>query len=87
MVTAHIHGAECPLDLLVIVSESELPPVKRDVRAYCCLRGIFVPIDVIVKTRAEVEQFQDVYASLECEILERGKVLYDRSKIRRRGAL
>lgn len=64
------------LDLLVIVSESDLRPVQRAVRAYRCLRGLNVPKDILVKTRAEVERMRRVYASLECEVLERGKVLY-----------
>ena len=64
------------VDLLVIVSHSDEKPVQRAVRAYRCLSGLTVPKDVLVKTRAEVERFRHVYASLECEILERGKVLY-----------
>ena len=64
------------IDLMVIVSDSNLSPTQRDTRAYRCLRGIFIPIDVIVKTRAEVKRFQNVYASLEAEVLEQGKVLY-----------
>jgi len=35
-----------------------------------------VPTDILVKTRAEVNRFRSVHASLESEILERGKVLY-----------
>jgi len=68
------------LDLLVIVSQSELRPVQRDAQAHLCLSGLGVPKDILVKTRAEVERFRQVYASLEAEILERGKVLYDRSE-------
>lgn len=64
------------VDLLVIVPYSELPPVQRAIRAHLCLSGLNVPKDVLVKTRAEVERFRSVYASLECEILERGRVLY-----------
>jgi hypothetical protein len=45
-------------------------------RTYRCLRGLLTPVDVLVKTRSEVERFRHVYASLESEILERGKVLY-----------
>lgn len=70
------------VDLLVIVSESDLPPIKREVQAHRCLGGLMVSKDILVKTRAEVERFSHVYASLECEILERGKVLYDRSQAR-----
>jgi len=68
------------VDLLVIVSQSDMKPVQRAVRAHRCLRGIHVPVDVLVKTRAEVDEYRDVYASLECEILERGKVLYEHRK-------
>ncbi len=64
------------VDLLVIVSHSDQRPTDRARRAHLCLEGISVPKDVLVKTRAEVERRQDVRASLECEILERGRVLY-----------
>ena len=66
------------LNLLVIVSHSNLSPTERAVRAHRSLRGVAVPIDVLVKTRAEVERYRHVYASLECQILERSKVLYRR---------
>jgi len=68
------------VDLLVIVSESSERPTRRATRAYRCLRGLPLPKDILVKTRAEMERFQNVYASLECQILERGKVLYDREQ-------
>ena len=64
------------VDLLVIVSQSDMKPVQRAVRARRCLRGIHMPKDILVKTRAEVDQYRHVRASLECAILERGKVLY-----------
>ena len=64
------------VDLLVIVTDSEVRPTERAVRAYRCLRGVNVAKDILVKTRAEVERFRNVRASLESRILERGKVLY-----------
>jgi predicted nucleotidyltransferase len=64
------------VDLLVIVPESDLPPVQRAIRAHLCLAEVNVAKDILVKTRAEVERFRNVYASLECEIIERGRVLY-----------
>ncbi len=64
------------LDFLVIVSDSDESPIERASRAYGCLEGLNVPKDILVKTRAEVDKYRHVYASLECEILERGKVLY-----------
>jgi predicted nucleotidyltransferase len=68
------------IDLMVIVSQSDMRPVQRAIRAHRCLRGIPIPMDILVKTRAEFDLYRDVYASLECEILERGKMLYDRGK-------
>ena len=64
------------LDLMVIVSGSDAPPAERARQAYRCLRGINVPTDVLVRTRKEIDRFSSVHASLESEILERGRVLY-----------
>jgi predicted nucleotidyltransferase len=64
------------VDLLVIVPHSDISPTQRAIRAYRCLRGLNVPKDILIKTRAEVERFRHVHASLECEILGRGRVLY-----------
>ena len=64
------------VDLLVIVSHSDEKPVQRAVRGHRCLNGLQVSKDILVKTRAEVERFRNVHASLECQILECGRVLY-----------
>jgi hypothetical protein len=40
------------------------------------LSGLNVPKDVLVKTRAEVERYRHVHASLTGQILEEGRVLY-----------
>jgi len=73
---------ESDLDLMLILSESNLPPVKRAIRAHLALSDLGIPKDILVRTRAEFERYRDVYASLECQIAERGKVLYDRSQTR-----
>ena len=70
------------IDLLVIVPGSEESPIQRAARAHRCLRAIGVPMDLLVKTQAEVDRFSSVYASLEAEILERGKVLYESGNLR-----
>jgi len=64
------------LDLLVVVPDSDEPPVRRAQRAHRCLRGLSVAKDVLVKTRAELERFRHVRSSLEAEILERGRLIY-----------
>ena len=66
------------LDLLVIVSHSDLSPARRAMRAHRCLQGLNVSKDILVRTRAEVERFRHVQASLERQIFERGTVLYER---------
>ena len=64
------------LDLLVVVSESNEPPVRRAQRAHRCLSELNVAIDVLVKTRAEVERFRHVRASLENLVLNKGRLIY-----------
>jgi predicted nucleotidyltransferase len=66
------------LDLLVIVSQSDLAPTQRAMRAHRCLQGLNVPKDILVRTRAEVDRFRHVRASLEHQIFQRGTVLYER---------
>lgn len=70
------------LDLLVVISESQERPTMRATRAYRCLRGIRMPIDILVKTRREVERHRPVYASLTRRILDEGKILYGRPENR-----
>lgn len=64
------------LDLLVVVRESNEPPVRRAQRAHRCLSGMGVAKDVLVKTRAEVERYRRVPASLTAAILGRGRLIY-----------
>ena len=71
-------GEDSDLDLLVIVSQSELSPARRAMQAHRCLQDLNVPKDILVRTRTEVERFRHVRASLECRIFERGTVLYER---------
>ena len=66
------------LDLMVVVSQSDLPPVQRAIRAHRCLRGLDVSKDVLVRTRQEIERYRHVRASLEHRILSKGTVLYER---------
>ena len=71
------------LDLMIIVSESNEPPHRRDQRAYRSLRGIKAPKDLIVLTRDEFERQARVVTSLARRVKENGKVLYDRRETQR----
>ena len=72
--------ADSDYDLFVIVAESQEQLIRRMIRASHCLGGIDVSTDVLVKTQAEVGRFREVHASLEAEVLERGKLLYERGQ-------
>jgi uncharacterized protein len=64
------------LDLLVIVSDSNISSSKRASIAYRCLRDIKYPLDILVKTHQEIEKFSQVPLSLEHKILAQGKCLH-----------
>jgi len=66
------------LDVMVIVTHSDLPDYERSLQGHRSLSGLGVAKDVVVKTRAEFDLFRPVRASLEHKIAREGKVLYDR---------
>ncbi len=68
------------IDLMVIVSHSDLSEYQRALRGHACLSDLEIAKDVIVKTRSEFDFFRDVHASLEHSVAERGKVLYERGQ-------
>ncbi len=70
-------GENSDLDLLVIISQSDLSPARRAMHAHRCLQGLNVPKDILVRTR-KVERFRHVRASLEYQIFDKGTVLYER---------
>jgi predicted nucleotidyltransferase len=70
--------ADSDMDLLVIIEKSGEKPIQRAVRAQRSLRGVKVPVDVLVKTRREFEQYTSVKASLEAQVTREGKLLYGR---------
>jgi uncharacterized protein len=83
---SHAWGAptdDSDLDLLVIVTESDEKPPARDTRAYRAMRGIRCPMDILVQTRDEVEEYRGLVASLYHRILSEGKVLHGYAEDRR----
>jgi predicted nucleotidyltransferase len=78
---SHVWGAptsNSDIDLMVIISQSNLSDYERSVLGHRCLGGLDIAKDVVVRTRAEFDFFRDVRASLEYKIAHQGKVLYDR---------
>jgi predicted nucleotidyltransferase len=64
------------LDLFVVVPRSTEPSYRRARLIYRCLRGIGMPVDVIVQTHEEMERSRRVATSLTKMVLEKGKLLY-----------
>lgn len=67
--------AESDVDLLVIVPSSSETPHRRAVQVHRALRGLPVACDVIVRTRAEIDQLNPVRSSLLYRALTEGKKL------------
>ena len=77
---SHAYGQpdeDSDVDLFVVVRDSTLPPHKRAIEAYRALRGLFLPAEVKVMTRAEFERRAEWLSSIERVIREKGKVLYE----------
>jgi uncharacterized protein len=64
------------VDLMVIVPQSDERAITRMQRAHRCLRGIGFPKDVLVPTRAEVDRFKHLRASIFHQVLAKGRKLY-----------
>ncbi|ARA95206.1 MAG: nucleotidyltransferase domain-containing protein [Bacteroidetes bacterium] len=71
-----VPGAASDLDVLVIVPESNDSPAQRARQAHRALRGIALPMDILVKTRAEIEHTGTVPSSLVYKILREGRCVY-----------
>jgi predicted nucleotidyltransferase len=68
--------ADSDIDLLVILGASDQPGYRRAREVYRCLRGLRLPIEVVVRTRAEVTRAARFAASLERQALDHGRVLH-----------
>ena len=64
----------------MILGETHERPAQRAFRAHRCLNRLGIAKDVIVSTREEFERSRAVPASLESQILLRGKMLYGRGQ-------
>ncbi len=67
---------ESDIDLLVIVSDSDLPRHQREARSYDALWGLATPVDLVVLTRAEFNASSQVKTSLASTAKNQGVLLY-----------
>src|SRR6266702_4777942 len=69
---SHAWGTPTPdsdVDLFVVVHDSDEKPVRRAQREHRSLIGLDFPKDVLVRTRAEVEEGRQVPSSVTCTVL------------------
>ena len=64
------------VDLMVIVRDSAERSIQRMQRAHHCLRGLRMSKDVLVPTRAQVDRYKHLRASLFHQVLAQGRKLY-----------
>lgn len=64
------------VDLMVIVRESTEKTIRRMQRAHRCLSGLGFSKDVLVTTRAQVDRYKHLRASLFHQVLAKGRKLY-----------
>ncbi len=64
------------VDLFVVVRESTERPIQRMQRAHHCLGGLGFSKDILVRTRAEVDRYKHLRASLAHQVLNQGRKIY-----------
>ena len=65
------------LDLLII-KETNLPSHKRGREIRKNLRGLKIPIDIVVYTPEEIKEWKEERHSFISKILKEGKIIYER---------
>lgn len=70
------------LDLCIILPDEilDFDRVEWGVRALNALNDLMIDVDVLIKTRSDVNMFKNVPASLTRKIVEEGKLLYGQGK-------
>ena len=71
------------LDILVVM-DSDLPRYKRSVPIYKALADLLIPMDILVYTPQEIEDWSDVPQAFITSILRKGKVIYEKNQSRPR---
>jgi len=73
------HHPDSDLDLLVIMKHVDSPRSESN-RLRRALRGLLIPVDVIVATFDQVDRYRNTIGFIYQNALDEGKVVYDRSK-------
>ncbi|AFY32859.1 nucleotidyltransferase domain-containing protein [Calothrix sp. PCC 7507] len=78
--TPHQHS---DLDLCIILPDgiSDFNRIEWGVKAINALDDLMIDVDIMIKTRTDIETFKTVPASLTRKIVQQGKLLYGQSKM------
>jgi predicted nucleotidyltransferase len=74
-----IASEDSDLDLMVIVEKS-VAQGPRSTPVYGVLRDIFLPMDILVYTRDEVEDWRNVPMHITSTATREGRVIYERTQ-------
>lgn len=74
------YEADSDIDLLVVIDGVNSPRQESN-RLRSSLRGLLVPVDVIVVTSEQIEQYRDTVGLIYHSVLKEGKVIYEREEI------
>ena len=73
------YSTDSDLDLLVVIKESNEPRYKRARKIRKSLWGLVnIPKDILVYTEEELDRWKNVPMSFASNIINEGKVLYER---------
>ena len=64
------------LDFMVIIKETAERGIRRMQRAHHCLGDLDMSKDIFVQTRSEFDRYRHLRASIQHQILQRGRKLY-----------
>jgi predicted nucleotidyltransferase len=70
-------GPDSDLDLLVILDGVDSPRAES-VRLRRSLRGLLVPVDILVATPEQVERHRNTIGLIYCSALAEGEIIYER---------
>ena len=70
-----IPDEDSDLDILII-KETDLPRYRRGREVRRCLRGLKTPVDLVVYSKKEIEEWLNVNTAFITTVMEKGKVLY-----------
>jgi len=77
---SHAYGQpndDSDVDLLVVVSDSDIPSRKKAAEGYLALKGLGIPKDIKVVTKTEFIKRSQWLSSIERVVVVKGKLLYE----------